>query len=90
MPRKYQRIAGSRCYGDYLAETLELCLQEIRDCKITQREAAKKYEIPRSTLKNKLKNHHTGTVGRQPVFSEIEEESFVQHMIKLSDYSFSS
>jgi len=73
---------------DYLASNLEECLQDIRDKKILQCKASEKYNIPWSTIKNKLKGQHSKTVGRQPVFNEAEEECFVEHMMKLTDYGF--
>ena len=47
-----------------------------------------KYNIPLSTLKNKKKGLHSGTIGRQKVFSDEEEACFAQHLMKLADYGF--
>lgn len=73
MPRKYQRKAGSRKYTDYTEETLLECLNEIRNGRISHRNAEKKYKIPRKTIQNKLKGKHSKKPGHQPVFT-LEEE----------------
>jgi hypothetical protein len=55
---------------------------------MSQREAEKKFQIPRSTLKNKLKTSHSAPIGRPTVFSKLEEDSFAHHMIKMCDFHF--
>lgn len=79
---------GVRRYGTksrYTNEELERILEDIRRGIISQREASKKYEIPRNTLRNKLTGRHTKKVGRPTVFSEEEELSFIRHTVSLSD-----
>lgn len=88
MPRKHKRIPGSRRYADYTAEKLEACLGAVRSGELSQREAEAKFKIPRSTIKNKLKNKHVKHIGRPTIFTEAEEECFTMHMIKLCDYHF--
>ena len=53
---------------------------------MTQREAAKKYHIPRSTLKNK--GAHVNKIGGQVTFSKEEEASFTRHCTLMCDFGF--
>lgn len=88
MPRNYIKKLGSRTYRNYSDDYLDECLNKIRNGQLTQRVAAAQYNIPRSTLKNKLKGAHVQKHGKPPVFTEEEESSFVQHLLKLSEYGF--
>ena len=82
MVREHKRRKGARRYQDYTDENLEECLDKIKTGKLTQRVAASTYNIPRSTLKNKLKNKHTKTVGRPPVLT-FEEEKLILSRVQL-------
>jgi len=55
---------------------------------MSQRAASDHYKIPRSTIKNKLKNYHGKSVGRPTVFSREEEISFAQHCVTLANFGF--
>lgn len=55
---------------------------------LTQRAAAKKYHIPRSTIKNKLRGKYLNKPGRPTVFTEEEEMVFVANITALSKYGF--
>lgn len=77
MPRKRAGVLpGVRRYGaksNYTAEALIEALEKIRSGTVGQREAAKIYSIPRSTLKNKLDEKHIQSVGR-PIAVNRDEE----------------
>lgn len=88
MPTIYIRTPGSRRYIDYTKEQLQQCLSDVRSKMLTQREAALKYKIPRSTIKNKLKNKHCNKPGHPTIFTTEEEEAFVAHITALSEYGF--
>ena len=53
-----------------------------------QRPAAKVFNIPRSTIKNKLAGKHSKPVGRPLVFSFGEERLILQCVQLLCDYGF--
>lgn len=88
MPRKYKRQLGSRRYADYTADTLQICLDEIRRGAISHRKAEKKYKIPRRTILNKLKGKHFKKPGKQPIFTADEERQFVECLVSLGEYGF--
>lgn len=88
MPKVHKRAVGSRHYHDYTEETLNKCLSDIKNKVMTQRDAAKAYNIPRRTINYKLKEKHTKSFGRPKAFSGEEEKSFVDHIIKMSEFGF--
>ena len=88
MPRTYERTPGSRRYIDYSKETLQECLDLIKSGLLSQREAEKRYKIPRSTIKHKLKGQFPASPGHPTIFNENEELAFVSHIIKLSEFGF--
>lgn len=88
MPRNPKSPIGTRMYTNYKPETLQACLRAIKSKQMTQRKASEHYKIPRSTIKNKLKNLHNKSVGRPTVFTPAVEASFAQHCIKLADFGF--
>lgn len=88
MPRIYKRKIGSRPYVNYSSRMLEKCLTDFSQKVLTQRAAAVRYKIPRSTIKNKLACSSTKSSGGQNVFTNDEENSFVSHLIAMSEFSF--
>ncbi|XP_072395079.1 uncharacterized protein [Diabrotica undecimpunctata] len=88
MPSKYKRVAGSRNYENYTADTVERALEAIRNGVISQRKAAIEFGVPVSTLKNRLKNRHTKQYGSQTIFTKAEEDAFTSHICSLSLYGF--
>jgi hypothetical protein len=88
MPRKYKGTLGSRTYAAYSERCLEEALAAITSGSLTQRDAALKYKIPRSTLKSKLKGKHNRNAGGQTVFTSEQEEKFAQYTIAMSTFGF--
>lgn len=72
---------------DYNAETLQTCLMDIRSGVRTQRNASQYYNIPSSTIINKLKTNKVKKRNPPTVFSE-EESSFEVHINKLAEFGF--
>ncbi|CAG5000315.1 unnamed protein product [Parnassius apollo] len=86
-----RRKVGGRAYKCYSERQLELCLSDITNKILTQREAAEKYKIPRSSIILKLKAIRTNKVrqpGHQRIFSDTEETAFIQHAIEMCHYGF--
>ncbi|CAG9572954.1 unnamed protein product [Danaus chrysippus] len=90
MPRKSNvKKPGVRSYGtlsNYSSEKLEEALQLIKSGALTQRQVAKRYTIPRSTLNNKLRMKHSKAVGRPICLTMEEEIMFRDHLLALSDF----
>lgn len=56
-------------------------------------QSAKKYGIPQSTIRRKLKlgigvNKNKGRFGRSPTFSDEQEESLTNHILKIAQLSY--
>lgn len=88
MPRVYSRKLGAKRFKDYDEETLEKCLSEVLDGKISANRAAKKYKIPKGTLINKMHGRHIKKHGGQTVFSAAEENDFVEGLITCAKWGF--
>lgn len=88
MPYNYKRLPGSRKYADYSSEHLQTCLETIRSGDMTQRQTADHFKIPRSTIKNKLKDAFSSTPDHPRVFSQEEELAFASHIDKMCEYGF--
>lgn len=88
MPRTHRRRLGARNYRPYSEPELKECIQKIKSGQLSQRKAAEEYKIPRSTLKNKLKNKHTKKVGRPPALKMQDENRILSWVQQLCDYGF--
>ncbi|CAH1986619.1 unnamed protein product [Acanthoscelides obtectus] len=86
-----RRKLGGRPYKYYSDRQMELCLSDIENRVLTQREASEKYKIPRSSVILKIKairNNSIRPPGRQCVFTTKEESSFVDHAIQMCHFGF--
>ena len=88
MPNIYKSHPDARLYKRYSDEKLQQCLDDTATGKCSERNASAHYNIPRQTIRNKMKDVHCSTVGRQKVFSDEEEEAFVNHIACLANSSF--
>lgn len=86
MPRVYKiKVCKTQKYSK---ETLEKCLEEILDDKISINKASKVYNIPKGTLINRVHGRHGKSHGGQPVFSEKEEEALVAGITDCAEWGF--
>lgn len=88
MPRVYTRKIGAKRFKDYTEETLEKCLNEVLNGKISANKGAKKYKIPKGTLINKMHGRHIKKHGGQTVFSAAEETDFVEGLVTCAKWGF--
>ncbi|KAL5246342.1 hypothetical protein ACI65C_013750 [Semiaphis heraclei] len=85
MPRIKKKPLGTRHYVNYSDEVLNECLQEINSGRMTQRAAAAAYKIPRSTIKNKLKDRLPQNLSG--VNNEFVGSAFIEQLdAKRQDY----
>ncbi|CAH2104619.1 unnamed protein product [Euphydryas editha] len=83
MLRTYKRKTEKK----YNLDTLKIAVREIQDKKISFRQAAEKYNIPRATLFDQVKKYGADDItdpkrGTKPVFNESQEQELVQHILK--------
>ncbi|XP_060854929.1 uncharacterized protein LOC132932560 [Metopolophium dirhodum] len=88
MPNKYKRIPGSRTYINYSDETLQQALDEVRQKKLSYREAYQKYGISISTLSRKINKKNVNKHGGQNVLTPLEEKCIVDAILYASDWGF--
>lgn len=67
---------------------MDEAIRLIKSKEITQRQASKRFQIPRSTLVNKIKKNHLKPVGRPKALTAIEEELIAHRFIIVSKFGF--
>jgi len=88
MPNNYKRTPGSRTYRNFSSETLECALNEIRNKRLTYREASDKYSIPMSTLSRKKNKLNLKSYGGQTALTSIEEDVIVETILFAFDWGY--
>lgn len=103
MVRKYVRKLGARRYRDYNSEAVEKAVKEVREKKLSLRKASQKYGISLGALwkycniapvsnnathpPNK-KSKLLARVGHPTIFTEDEENMFVDNFGTVADWGF--
>lgn len=87
--RNYKRVVGSKKkrYGDYTNQSLANAVKAVNDG-VTLRNAAKTYNIPKSTLSRKVRGKQLKHAGGQTSLTAVEEEQIVNHLVAVSDWGF--
>lgn len=88
MPRVYKKKPGSRSYKNYSDETLNQCLSEVLDGKISATAAAKKYRVSKGTIINKIHGRKWLKSGGQTALSSNEEHEFVNNLLTCAEWGF--
>jgi len=91
MVRNYKKVLGTRHYQDYSPESLAKCIKLIKNKQITIQAASERFKIPKRTLFRKLKDPNVSAevhskMGRKTIFTEEEEEFFVQHLLLMAEF----
>lgn len=87
MGRDYQRKIGSS-FMNYTKENLRKALDGVKNGRKSLRRAAECYQIPKSTLYDKIKAHKTKKHGGQTIISPTDEEKLVNGITTLSEWCF--
>eukprot|EP00102_Acyrthosiphon_pisum_P025390 XP_016662600.1 PREDICTED: uncharacterized protein LOC107884617 [Acyrthosiphon pisum] len=84
MPRTYKRKTTK---GNWVPETLVEAVTSIRTNMMSIRKAAKTYNIPFSTLQDRLKtnNFKPAALGRPSIFTSQQESEMAKHIINLAN-----
>lgn len=88
MPRKYKRTLGCRNYINYTVETLQNAITDIKSGRKSLRRAAEFYNIPRSTLSDKIRGVHDRKAGGQSVLSKDVEKKLVDGIFLSAEWGF--
>ncbi|XP_064641188.1 uncharacterized protein LOC135496014 [Lineus longissimus] len=78
--------AKGRKRQDYRQETMDLALKKVREEGMAIREASRVYELPRTTLQDKVHNRtpDVGKPGPKPVLTQAEEEELTKYVKYMS------
>uniref|UniRef100_A0A915IUE6 HTH psq-type domain-containing protein n=1 Tax=Romanomermis culicivorax TaxID=13658 RepID=A0A915IUE6_ROMCU len=85
--RVYNQKISSRNYSKYRQEDLDAAPKLIEQG-VSRREVANWYKIPRTTLNNHTKGHHSKKHGGQMTLSDKEEDSLVSSILLLAEWAF--
>ncbi|KAK4880400.1 hypothetical protein RN001_008546 [Aquatica leii] len=88
MPRKHNRLLGSKGYCDFSQEKLEEALENVMEGRFTIREASMTFSILFGTLYNKYKGKYGGKPGRPTIFSFEEEVAILKAAAKCANWGF--
>ncbi|PSN37911.1 hypothetical protein C0J52_19522 [Blattella germanica] len=72
MVRTYKKVTGGRPYQHYSQDSLNKAVRYVSSGRFTIRQAAEKYQVPNSTISDKLKYKHTGHHGGQKCLTPDE------------------
>lgn len=83
MPRSYTRVSQRKSWNEDQIKAALNCIQE----RTSIRKAAKQYNIPESTLRDKMKTpmNLNPALGRKPTFNELQEQEIAEHVIRLAN-----
>lgn len=90
MPRKYKKVVYGRPYQRYASENLEKAVNDIKEGKMSLRVAAQTYNVPKSTLCDRLnlQGDTHRSPGGQPVLSKEEETTLCEGLLKCAEWGF--
>ena len=89
MTRKYKKVVKTKKkrYGGYTKKDLEDALAAAQGG-MHLRDAEDQYRVPKSTLQRKACGKQMKSIGGQTALSSDEEDTFVNHLIILSEWGF--
>ena len=87
MPRIYKKKVNSR-YASFSVESMNSAIADVQANIMSVKKAAFNYGLNRSTLIYRLKNAHTGSVGKPSILTRDEESVIVHAIQKLGDWGF--
>jgi transposase-like protein len=72
----------------YNEDNLQQAVKEVKENRMTLGEAAREFQVPKTTLFDRVKERVTDKSGRPTVLSEMEEQYLVERLIVLGDWGF--
>lgn len=90
-PKKVKERCGTSRKGNYrhryLQETLDKAIEAVKEKRMSLREAALHFKVPRTTLNDRVL-FSKNTLGRPTVLSMKEEKIFVERLMMMGDWGF--
>lgn len=91
-PKKKSMKAGSSRVGNYRHKyrdnDLQLALRAVQDKDMSLAEASKHYNVPKTTLFDRLSGKSKAQLGRPTELTAEEEEVLVERLLVMSDWAF--
>lgn len=85
---KYKKKIGGRSYQNYSLQTLKKAVEDVKNNKLTYRDAEKKYGVSKSTIQRKVNEKNMMKVGRPNVLNEEDEMNLVKGICLSSKWGF--
>jgi Holliday junction resolvase RusA-like endonuclease len=79
-PQKYRR--------NHNKENLLQALKEVKDKRMSLGQAAKEFQVPKTTLYDRVNERVSDKSGRPTVLSEVEEALLVERLLVLGEWGF--
>lgn len=86
--KKVASKAGRRYTAKVSKVNLEKAKNDVENKRLSVRDAAKKWNLSKSTLHDYIKGIHTKSVGRQTIFSDEEETLLCDRIVTLANWGF--
>lgn len=87
MGRIYKRKIGVK-FMNYTDDNLKQAIQVVSNNRMTIRQAAARFGIPKSTLSDKIKNRHEKKQGGQQVLSVVEKNRLTTGIMKCAEWGY--
>lgn len=85
--RTYEKTPGSRTYHNFTEEQVAEAVRAVKDG-MSKKQAARVYQIPRSTLTNRCLGRHTKPRGHPTILSSEEEAVIARTLGVVADWGF--
>ena len=72
----------------YSEEDLQRAIKAVREKRLSAREAAKRYNVPRNTIGDRLRQQRGPNVGRPTELSVVEEDIIVERLLLMANWGF--
>jgi transposase-like protein len=91
-PKKVKEKKGTARKGNYRTryeqENMARAIEQVKKKRMSIREAAKEYEVPRATLHDRVKENVKETLGRPTVLSNEEESMITERLLLMGEWGF--
>jgi len=88
MPQNYKRKVGPSQQFKYSPESMRNAISAYKQNKGTLRKIAERFNVPKSTLSEKVRGVRKNKHGGQPALQPDQEESLAAGLIKLAEWGF--
>ncbi|KAF5298707.1 hypothetical protein FQA39_LY11717 [Lamprigera yunnana] len=88
MGRNRVQLLRNRNDQNHHPENFEKTVREVKDSSPSLKRAAEKYKITKSTVNNRIREHHKNKVGHLKVLSDDEEQQIVDSLLVCSDWGY--